>query len=88
MRIAILSRGPQLYSTRRLVEAAQQRGHETKILNTMRFGILVEQGGQGGHVSTPGGLHDRWQLIGHDAPRYATKMGSGTDADEPAIGLV
>lgn len=28
MKIAVLSRNPRLYSTRRLVEAGQQRGHE------------------------------------------------------------
>jgi ribosomal protein S6--L-glutamate ligase len=44
MRIAILSRGPRLYSTRRLVEAAQKRGHEAKVLNTLSFAIQVEQG--------------------------------------------
>ena len=36
MKIAILSRGPKLYSTRRLVEAAEQRGHEARIINPLR----------------------------------------------------
>jgi ribosomal protein S6--L-glutamate ligase len=36
MKIAILSRNPKLYSTRRLVEAGEQRGHEVKIINTLR----------------------------------------------------
>lgn len=36
MRIAILSRGPKLYSTKRLVEAAQQRGHEVQVINPLR----------------------------------------------------
>ena len=36
MRIAILSRGPSLYSTRRLAEAAAQRGHEVQIINPLR----------------------------------------------------
>lgn len=36
MRIAILSRNPKLYSTRRLKEAAIQRGHEVQILNTSK----------------------------------------------------
>lgn len=36
MRIAILSRGPRLYSTRRLGEAAKARGHETKVVDTLR----------------------------------------------------
>jgi len=36
MRIAILSRNPKLYSTRRLVEAATGRGHEVKVLDVLR----------------------------------------------------
>lgn len=36
MKIAVLSRGPRLYSTRRLVEAAKARGHETKVVDTLR----------------------------------------------------
>lgn len=35
MRLAILSRGPNLYSTKRLVEAAEQRGAEVVILDTL-----------------------------------------------------
>ncbi|MFT5042353.1 MAG: ribosomal protein S6--L-glutamate ligase [Hyphomicrobiaceae bacterium] len=44
MRIAILSRGPNLYSTKRLKEAAEARGHEAKVLNTLSFSIEVEHG--------------------------------------------
>ncbi|MGF1527430.1 MAG: 30S ribosomal protein S6--L-glutamate ligase [Candidatus Competibacterales bacterium] len=36
MKIAILSRGPKLYSTRRLVEAAAARGHQTQVINPLR----------------------------------------------------
>lgn len=36
MKIAILSRNPRLYSTRRLVEACRQRGHETVVLDVLR----------------------------------------------------
>lgn len=36
MRIAILSRNTNLYSTKRLVEAAQNRGHEVIVLDTLR----------------------------------------------------
>lgn len=36
MKIAILSRRPGLYSTKRLVEAAHARGHETRVIDTMR----------------------------------------------------
>ena len=35
MRIAILSRGPNLYSTRRLKEAGEAKGHEIDIIDTM-----------------------------------------------------
>ena len=36
MRIAILSRNPKLYSTKRLVEAAEDRGHEIQVLDTLK----------------------------------------------------
>ena len=36
MRIAILSRSKKLYSTRRLIEAAEQRGHEVLVLDVLR----------------------------------------------------
>ncbi|MBI5447098.1 MAG: 30S ribosomal protein S6--L-glutamate ligase [Gammaproteobacteria bacterium] len=36
MKIAILSRRPQLYSTRRLVEAAKARGHTVRVIDTLR----------------------------------------------------
>lgn len=36
MKIAILSRGPRLYSTRRLTEVARERGHEARVVDTLR----------------------------------------------------
>ncbi|MET0105890.1 MAG: 30S ribosomal protein S6--L-glutamate ligase [Sedimenticola sp.] len=36
MKIAILSRNKKLYSTRRLVEACEQRGHEVRVIDTLR----------------------------------------------------
>lgn len=44
MKLAILSCSPQSYSTRRLREAAEQRGHKVKVLNTLKFAIDLEQG--------------------------------------------
>jgi ribosomal protein S6--L-glutamate ligase len=44
MRIAILSRNKKLYSTRRLGEAALERGHDPKVLDTLAFSIQVEEG--------------------------------------------
>lgn len=44
MKLAILSRSLKAYSTRRLKEAALQRGHKVKVLDTLKFSIEVEQG--------------------------------------------
>jgi len=41
MKLAILSRSPKSYSTRRLREAALQRKHKVRILDTLRFSIHV-----------------------------------------------
>lgn len=42
MKIAILSRSPRSYSTKRLKEAAAARGHRVRILDTLKFGIFLE----------------------------------------------
>ena len=42
MKLAILSRSPRAYSTRRIKEAALARGHECKVLDTLKFGIYLE----------------------------------------------
>ncbi|MEE4299407.1 MAG: 30S ribosomal protein S6--L-glutamate ligase [Pseudomonadales bacterium] len=36
MKIGVLSRNSRLYSTRRLVEAGRQRGHEVRVIDTLR----------------------------------------------------
>ena len=36
MKIAILSRNRRLYSTRRLIEAAEQRGHQVQVIDVLR----------------------------------------------------
>ena len=43
MRIVILSRQPALYSTRVLREAAEKRGHEVRVLDTLQFDIRVSR---------------------------------------------
>jgi ribosomal protein S6--L-glutamate ligase len=43
MRVVILSRQPELYSTRVLVEAAQKRGHLVRVLDTLQFDIRVSR---------------------------------------------
>ena len=41
MKIAMLARNPNLYSHKRLKEAAEQRGHELDILNTTRCTVHI-----------------------------------------------
>ncbi len=43
MKLAILSCSPDCYSTRRLREAAAQRKHEVRVLDTLRFAIDLQQ---------------------------------------------
>ncbi|QDT41799.1 Ribosomal protein S6 modification protein [Gimesia alba] len=43
MKLAILSCSPKCYSTRRLFEAAEQRGFKVKVLNTLKFAIDLKQ---------------------------------------------
>ena len=43
MKLGILSCSPNCYSTRRLREAATQRGHNVKVLNTLKFSIDLKQ---------------------------------------------
>lgn len=42
MKIAILSRNKNLYSTRRLIEACEHRGHETMVLDVLRTYMNIE----------------------------------------------
>lgn len=44
MKLAILSRNRTCYSTRRLREAAESRGHQVKVLDTLKFSIDLAQG--------------------------------------------
>ncbi|MBU2643954.1 RimK family alpha-L-glutamate ligase [bacterium] len=43
MKIAILSRSPRAYSTKRLREAAKARGHEVRVFDTLKFSIFIEK---------------------------------------------
>lgn len=44
MKLAVLSRNRTCYSTRRLIEAATDRGHKAKVLDTLRFAIDLQAG--------------------------------------------
>ncbi|ROR34544.1 30S ribosomal protein S6--L-glutamate ligase [Inmirania thermothiophila] len=69
MKIAILSRNPRLYSTRRLAEAAEARGHEVQILDVLRCYMNI--------TSHRPSIHYRGQeLTGFDAviPRIGASV--------------
>ncbi|MFW5943018.1 MAG: ATP-grasp domain-containing protein [Chloroflexota bacterium] len=57
MRIGILSRGPTLYSTGRLVEAARRRGHRVTVIDTIQaarsLGVVPRASGRGYKQSLP-----------------------------------
>lgn len=56
MKIAVLSRNSALYSTRRLVEAATERGHEVKVLDVLRCYMNI--------TSHNPEIHYRGELLG------------------------
>jgi ribosomal protein S6--L-glutamate ligase len=78
MRIGILSRNPTLYSTRRLAEAAWERGHQVQIIDTMAVAVHLGQDG------LPGG---EARLVANGLAGLATtKPLPALDAIIPRIG--
>lgn len=69
MKIAIMSRNKNLYSTRRLVEAAEQRGHEVKVIDALRCYMNIASNNPTIHI---GGKN----LEGYDAviPRIGASV--------------
>ena len=43
MNIVILSRNPELYSTRRLVEESEKRGHKIEVIDPLKCDIIIEK---------------------------------------------
>ena len=46
-RLVILSRGPRLYSTRRLAEEAQKAGWAVRIIDPLKLTVVVDEKGGG-----------------------------------------
>ena len=44
LKLAVLSRGPRLYSTRRLVQEAKKRGIDVEVTDPMKFSLFVDDG--------------------------------------------
>ncbi|WP_035806821.1 30S ribosomal protein S6--L-glutamate ligase [Lunatimonas lonarensis] len=45
MKIAVLSRNPHLYSTKRIMQAIQEAGHEGKVIDHLLCDLVIEQEG-------------------------------------------
>jgi ribosomal protein S6--L-glutamate ligase len=69
MKIAILSNGPGNYSTKRLKQVAQERGHDVDVIKYRECYASIEK-------SQPLVLHNGEALVGYDAiiPRIASSM--------------
>lgn len=69
MKLAILSKEPKNYSTKRLYEACKSRGHQVKILNTLKFAIELEE-------DEPDLYYNQKKLSHYDAilPRIGTSL--------------
>jgi ribosomal protein S6--L-glutamate ligase len=69
MKIAILSRNPSLYSTNRLKEAGEKRGHEMLIINPLKCDLVIEK-------KKPQIFYNGQPLVGIDAiiPRIGASV--------------
>lgn len=69
MKIAMMARNPNLYSHKRLVEAAEQRGHEINVINTLRCYMNIAS-------RRPAIFYNGEKLIGYDAviPRIGASV--------------
>ena len=94
MKLAILSRNGKLYSTRRLVEAARERGHSVRVLDPLRCYMRISNDGfemryKGAQIA---GYHAVVPRIGASVTRYGCAvlrqfelMGSYTPNSAAAI---
>jgi ribosomal protein S6--L-glutamate ligase len=69
MKIALLARNPNLYTHRRICEAARARGHEIEVVNTLRVSINITS-------QRPALYYRKRQLEGFDAviPRIGASV--------------
>ena len=69
MKIAILSQNPNLYSTKRLVEAGQAKGHEMHIIDHSKCDLIIEK-------KKPGLIYQGKEIEGFDGviPRIGASI--------------
>jgi ribosomal protein S6--L-glutamate ligase len=94
MKLAILSRNSKLYSTRRLVEAARERGHSVRVLDPLRCYMRIASDGFAMHYKgrTIGEYDAVIPRVGASITRYGSAvlrqfqlMGSYTPNSSDAI---
>jgi len=94
MKLAILSRNSKLYSTRRLVEAARERGHSVRVLDPLRCYMKIASDGFELHYkgAKAAGYNAVIPRIGASVTRYGSAvlrqfelMGSFTPNSSDAI---
>ena len=94
MKLAILSRNGKLYSTRRLVEAARERGHSVRVLDPLRCYMRIASDGFSMHYKGRplAGYDAVLPRVGASVTRYGTAvlrqfelMGSYTPNPSDAI---
>ena len=85
MKIAIISRGPQNYSTQRLTEAARNAGHTAEILDP--FGFYLHIGGTGNRITYYGGSAEDFDVIIPRLSRTTAQYGEEVVAHFEWIGI-
>ena len=83
MKLAILSRNTKLYSTRRLVEAARDRGHSVRVLDPLRCYMRIASDGFAMHYKGRplSGYHAVIPRIGASITRYGIGGAAPVRAD-------
>ena len=74
MKIAILSNGPGNYSTKRLKEEAESRGHEVDIIKYKNAYISIDE--KNPKVIYEGGEIERYDVVIPRIASYMTKYGT------------
>ena len=75
LKLAVLSRGPRLYSTRRLVQEAHARGIEVEVTDPMKFSLFVDDGAIDIHYAGEPFTHDAViPRIGHSITKHGVAV--------------
>jgi len=75
LKLAVLSRGPRLYSTRRLVQEAKLRGIEVEVTDPMKFSLFVDDGAIDIHYAGEPFTHDAVvPRIGHSITKHGVAV--------------